>query len=62
MKLPVVGAGPPVPEWRPKVDRAADQACGHCGEGMGFGWVNGLVACYPCYRDAERAGGARLRL
>lgn len=42
-------------EWR-RQSAAHDQACGHCGEGMGFGWVDRLVACYPCYRDAERGG------
>lgn len=51
------GLNPPNPWWHPKVNRAADQTCA-CG-GKGFGWVGcdpSVVACYGCYRDAEKAG------
>lgn len=53
------GLKPPEPWWRPKVERAADHACGLCGEGKGYGWVGDqrVVACYGCFRDTERAGG-----
>lgn len=51
---------PPDPWWRPKVQRAADAACGVCGEGQGYGWIGStrIVGCYACCRDAEKSGEA----
>jgi len=49
------GSAAPDPSWRPSVDRAANHRC-ECGAWKCYGWVQGVPACYGCFRDAERAG------
>lgn len=44
--------------WSPASNKAQDFLCAACGKERGFDWLSGRVVCWPCWRDAERAGQA----